>query len=138
MANVSTIRNLIISPSSVVVYVTIFGAATVGQETDMVIYDSSVIATALGITDPLDSTILGIQYSTSSLTLLPYLEFDANTDVLAWALPGGAGATQNLDFRPFGGLPNYASTGKTGDITLTTTGLDTNGTIFFTLWVRPN
>jgi hypothetical protein len=137
MSNVSTIRNLILSPQEVVVYATIFSDGT--EETDMVIYDSSVIATALGITDPLDSTILEVYVSTSTLTALGVkLEFDATTDVLAVAIPGGAGATSHHNFRDFGGLPNYAGTGITGDITLTTTLLEANSSISLVLCVRPN
>jgi len=136
MANTSTIRNLLVSPRAVVVYATIASDGT--EETDMIIYDSSVIASALGIADPLDSTILRIQYSSTTALGLPFLEFDATTDVLAWALPGGAGSQGDFDFREFGGLPNYAGAGKTGDIFLTTTLLEPNSAVTIVLTVRPN
>ena len=46
------------------------------------------------------------------------LFFNASTNVLAAQLP--ADYTDTLDFSEFGGLKNYAGTGKNGDVLLTT------------------
>ena len=123
MANVSTTRQIIVNSNEVICYATIFSDGT--EETDMVIYDSSVAATALGIKDPLKCNIMEIWFSSTSTLGLPYIEFDATTDVLALALGGGSGANLHHDYRDISGLPNYAGTGITGDITLTTTLLRT-------------
>tara|TARA_Y100001973_G_C5175130_1_gene321436 strand:- start:713 stop:1114 length:402 start_codon:yes stop_codon:yes gene_type:complete len=48
------------------------------------------------------------------------LLFDATTDVIVAELPPNYSDT--LDYSAIGGLPNYAGTGKTGDIKLTTVG----------------
>lgn len=46
--------------------------------------------------------------------------FDATTNVIAAMLP--AGDSGELDFRSFGGVPNNAGAGVTGDILFTTVG----------------
>ena len=46
--------------------------------------------------------------------------WDATTDVIALELP--ADYSDTIDFSDIGGLPNYAGTGKTGDIQFTTIG----------------
>lgn len=136
MANTVTITNILPRHSEVVVYATILSDGT--ELTDQVIYDSSVVATALGIADPLKCKLLGVKYVCSTLLDLARLEFDATTDVVALALPGGAGSQLDWCFDEFGGLPNYAGTGITGDITLTTTALEANAMLTIILRVRPH
>ena len=46
------------------------------------------------------------------------IEFDASTDVLAICLP--ADSTGDEEYDTFGGIPNNAGSGKTGDIDFTT------------------
>lgn len=115
-------------------YVTI--ASDGSEETDLVIYDSSVVATAIGITDPLICTLQSIYASVSAAsTARVKLEWDATTDVLALDIPAGTNPTKN-DFRPISGLKNTAGTGITGDITLTTTGLEAGDNITIIIMVK--
>lgn len=140
MANTVTNTKLINSAARQVNYVTIASDGT--EETDLVIYDSSTVAAALSPprTDPLTCTILKIEGCVSSLDqtsvdIAAYLEFDATTDVLALSLPKGQPFV--YDFTPYGGLKNTGGAGITGDITLTTTGLDSGDKIWFVLTTRP-
>lgn len=136
MANTVTLKNLVIGQHKVISYITIFGVGG-AQETNTIIYDSSVIATALGIKDPLTSTIVSIRSSSNSVAGLCKLNWDANTPVLAWAIPL-AGNEGTYKFYHFGGLKNQGSTGITGDITLTTTGLAAGESLTIVLEVRPD
>jgi len=45
--------------------------------------------------------------------------FDATTDQFAWQLPQNSNYL--MDFSSFGGIPNNAGAGKTGDVLFTTT-----------------
>ncbi len=116
-----------------VIYLTLQSDGT--NETGTVIYDSSVIATAAGITDTLTCRIEKISFTTNAAaTARIRLLFDATTDVVALCLPSAY--AEDLDFLPYGGLNNTAGTGKTGDILLTTTGLASGDTITIVLQVR--
>jgi hypothetical protein len=44
--------------------------------------------------------------------------WDATTDVFAWVIPQNSNYL--MDFSSFGGIPNNAGTGKTGDVLFTT------------------
>jgi hypothetical protein len=136
MANTITSKTVIASPSKAVLYITLASDGT--EETGTVIYDSSAIATAAGDTDTLDSTIVSISAivsaaSTARATLL----WDATTDVLAYAIPGATGHISQ-DYSYMGGLANQGGTGKTGDILLTTTGLEAGDSIILVLVIRRN
>jgi len=116
-------------------YITIVSDGT--EETDLVVYDSS----ALNATDPSDCAILGLEgfisiLDQTAVDIRVNLEFDADTDVLAISLP--TRVPFKFDFNSIGGLTNYAGTGKTGDITITTTGLEAGDTITLILTVKPN
>jgi hypothetical protein len=58
--------------------------------------------------------------------------WDATADVIALELP--ADYSDTLDFSDIGGLPNYAGTGKTGDIQFTTVGATSGDTYSVTLY----
>ena len=58
--------------------------------------------------------------------------WDASTDVIALELP--ADYSDTIDFSDIGGLPNYAGTGKTGDIQFTTVGATSGDTYSVTLY----
>ena len=58
--------------------------------------------------------------------------WDASTDVIAVELP--ADYSDTIDFSDIGGLPNYAGTGKTGDIQFTTVGASSGDTYSVTLY----
>ncbi|HEY3526890.1 MAG TPA: hypothetical protein VGK47_11875 [Nitrososphaeraceae archaeon] len=122
------------NPKESSIYMSIASDGT--EETDLVIFDSSAIASTLGLTDPLDSSIISVYGSVSSaVTARVFLEWDADTDVLAFDIPCGQTPTK-VNFRSLGGLPNQGGTGKTGDITLTTTGLEAGDKITLVLHVR--
>jgi hypothetical protein len=135
MANTVTSKTIISGSREAVIYVTIASDGT--EETDLVVYDSSAVATLVGETDPLDCTLLGVYASISAATTArAFLEWDATTDVLALPLP-----VQNptkANFRSVGGLPNQGGTGITGDITLTTTGLEAGDSLVLVLHVKRN
>lgn len=136
MANTVTNTRISANKARVIQYITIASDGT--EETDLVIYDSSAVATALGIDDPLDCTILSIYATVSAAaTARVKLEFDATTDVLALDIPVQTSPIKN-DFSKVGGLANTAGTGITGDITLTTTGLESGDTLTIIIAVKPN
>jgi len=118
--NVITNKRIISGTKRVIQYISIDSDGT--EETDLVVYDSSAVATEIGKVDSLMCTILSITYSTSSVLGINKLEWDGTTDVLAWSLPLAAG-TGIFDFTKFGGLKNTAGAGITGDVLFTTTGL---------------
>ena len=134
MANTVTNTVLHTGNAQVVVYVTIASDGT--EETDLVLYDSSAIATTLGLADTTNCKLLSVYATVSSaVTARVNLEFDATTDVLALNIP--ANTLVKNDFRPIGGLKNTSATGKTGDITLTTTGLESGDSATIILVVDP-
>lgn len=135
MANIRTNTRLLANEQRVIQYICIESDGT--EETSLLIYDSSVVATAIGIADPLKCTIMRARYSSNSALGVVHLDFDASTDVLALAMPYN-GNSMDMDFKDIGGLKNTAGTGITGDILLTTTGLVAGDKITLILEVRPN
>ncbi len=137
MANTVTINNVAKSSDKIVLYITILSDGT--EETATVLYDSS----ALNAVDPLTCTINQVFASVNSASTTAAgvlanakLLFDASTDVLALSLPINHG--EWMDFRPIGGLKNYAGSGITGDILLTTLGLQAGDSLTLILDVKPN
>lgn len=140
MANTITSKTLLAGKNIAIVYVTIASDGT--EETATVLYDSSAVATSAGDDDTLDSTILSIYASVSAAGPVAAaagarvkLLWDATTDVLAIDIPTGTNPTK-ANFRRIGGLPNQGGTGKTGDILITTTGLEAGDAITLVLEVR--
>ncbi len=131
--NTITQTTLLTSRAKVIKHIALVSDGT--EETDLVIYDSSVVATALGIADPLTCRLDRIEYSVSSATSFITLEFDASTDVMVAAIPSNASGV--IDFRQFGGIRNTSGTGITGDITLTTTGLASGDSLHIVIEVSP-
>lgn len=131
----NTIKNVELSanPKTVVKYITLASDGT--NETATIIYDSSAIATTLGLTDPLTCGFLEV-YATASVasTARIKLLWDATTDVLALDIPPGQSPTKAC-FRSIGGLINQGGTGITGDILLTTTGLASGDAITLVLTI---
>jgi hypothetical protein len=135
MANTKTNTTLLAGNKRAIIYYTL--AYVDAQETDAVVFDSSVIAALVGITDPLNCTLETVDALVAGpVAVRAFLEFDATTDVLALSLPVNIDIQK--DFRKIGGLKNTAGTGITGDITLTTLGLDAGSTITLVLNVRLN
>lgn len=134
MANTVTNTRVFCGNKEVIQYVTIVSDGS--EETDLVVYDSSAVATVLGLSDTTNCRILSVYATVSAAaTARAVLEFDATTDVLALDLPPQV-LVKN-DFRPIGGLKNTAGAGKTGDITLTTTGLEAGDGITLIIVVDP-
>lgn len=137
MANVVTNTRILCTNTQVVQYVAL--TYVDAQETDLVIYDSSAVATALGLDDTSNCKINSIYATVNGIgtAALPQvkLEFEATTDTLALNIP--ANTLVKNDFRPIGGLKNTAGSGKTGDISLTTLGLAAGDTLIIILNVDP-
>lgn len=132
--NTKTLKNIAVSPKEAYVYLTLVSDGS--QETGYVVYDSSVVATAAGDTDPLTSAIMEVYASASAAsTARVLLKFDASTPVLAMDIPT---ATDPLKFNAGGVmcLPNLGGAGITGDITLTTTGLASGDAITILMRVK--
>ncbi len=134
MANTITSTPLVYGVHSTVLYWTLVSDGT--QETARILYDSSAVASILGIPDPLNCAIQEIKVITRSAAGLIRLDFDATTDVLALPLPA-TNYPIDMCFTRAGGLKNYAGVGRTGDILLTTTGLAAGDLITIYLDVRP-
>jgi hypothetical protein len=134
MGNTVTNTRLFCGNSKVVQYITIASDGT--EESDTVVYDSSAVATVLGLSDTSNCKIREIVgYVSAASTARVSLEFDANTDVLAFNIPANVNVSECFDH--VGGLKNTSSTGKTGDITLTTTGLESGDSITLLLVIDP-
>lgn len=144
MAN--TIKNTTINYSTkeAVIYFTL--ASDGSEETATVLYDSSAVATLIQnidpkFSDPLTSRILEVYASASAAGAVVSgggarvkLLWDASTDVLALDIPTATNASKG-NFRRFGGLLNQGGTGITGDILLTTTGLESGDALTIVLTV---
>ncbi|MEI6183895.1 MAG: hypothetical protein WCP65_00090 [Bacteroidota bacterium] len=135
MANTITNTRLLANEQRVIQYICIASDGT--QETNTIIYNSSAVATAIGIADPLKSTIIRARYVSNAALGVVNLDFDASTKVLALAMPYN-GYSMDMNFKDIGGLKNTAGTGITGNILLTTTGLASGNKITLILEVRPN
>jgi hypothetical protein len=135
MAN--TIKSSVLNRSvhSIALHWTLSSDGT--NETATVVYDSSVHATALAITDPLSCVIESIHSVVSAAsTARVWLNFDASTPVLALTLP--VMNTLDSNFKEIGGLKDTGGAGITGDIAITTTGLASGDKIELVIVVRPN
>lgn len=137
MANTVTNTRINLGDRRVIQYICIDSDGT--EETDLVVYDSSAVAAAMtpAKVDPLNCRINSVKMISNSALGVIKLEFDATTDVLALALPFG-GADVDMDFKCFGGLKNTSGSGKTGDITLTTTGLAAGDAVTLILDIDPS
>ena len=128
MANTVAIQTIQDGPKYSVIKVYIASDGAAGELTDQVIYDASTFAGA-----PTDSTIVKMWASTTGCAF--NLEWDATTDVQVLNFP--TDFCEDLCFEKFGGLPNNAGTGKTGDILLNTTGFTAAGDqATIVLWIK--
>lgn len=107
------------------------------EETDLVLYDSS----SYDGVDSLNCRLMKVHYhaiyASVDGTQTLVLEFDASTDVRAVAIPTDKNGYGVIDFTSFGGLINLGGTGRTGDILLTTTNLDSGDNVTIILEVEP-
>lgn len=117
MANTVEVQTILDGKTALVVRVHLEGDGT-GDETDTVIVDASSYTPAFT-----DFSIMGI--SSNLVGFSAELEFDATANVHAFTCPD---YNQDQNFRNFGGIPNNAGAGKTGDLVITTTGLGAGDT----------
>lgn len=74
--------------------------------------------------------LMRVWYSVTGMVAT--LLWDADTDVRILDLAGDG----HMDFRDFGGIPNNAGTGVTGDVMLTTTGHTSGDNYSLILWFQ--
>lgn len=138
MANTINQTFIIEDSRRVVKYITLVSDGS--QETNTIVYDSSAVASDVGIADQLNCRIEKVWFTASKAasTATIDLDFDATTDVLALPINMSATGDSNLhmDYTFFGGLKNYAGAGRTGDILLTTTGLASGDAFTLVLDIR--
>lgn len=134
------ITTIVRNPKRIVIQATFVSAGS-DDQTNAVLYNSSVQAAAnrdqnnQAPADPLNCRINQIWYSTNASAAVITLRFDASTPVPAYSIPKFK--SDHADFRSFGGLQNYAGAGKTGNITLTTTGILSGEVITVIMDVSP-
>lgn len=118
MANTVQVQTIQDGPKFSVIKVYIASDGAAGELTDQLIYDISTFAGAAT-----DCSIVKMWASTTGCAF--NLEWDATTDVPIINFPSDR--AEDFCFEKFGGLPNNAGTGKTGDILLNTTGFTAAG-----------
>ena len=96
------------------------------EETDLVVYDNSAF-----MADVNEGILAQVWLSGNASTVR--LEWDQTTDSPAFA--GGPENGSHWDFRGFGGIANPGGDGATGDLMLTTTGLDSGDEIFLVIHI---
>ena len=121
MANTVTTQTIVSSSKHLIYKWHIVGDGS-GEETALKMVDVSTFSAPV----PTEVRVVGIWASLHGFAAR--LLWDADTDVAMMSLPEGEDI---FDFTKFGGLPNNAGTGKTGDIMISTIGLGStdHGTI---------
>ena len=114
MANTVTLQSIIDGPKTHVVKIYLASDGAAGELTDQLVVDVSLLLPAAT-----KVSIEKVQWSLNGFDAI--LEWDATTDVQIFTL-GASASTSELDFTSFGGIPNNAGAGITGDILLTTVG----------------
>jgi len=122
--NVSTVQD---GPRHAIFYLTNTSDGT--GESAVTKIDVSSLATSADGDTCTGVRIEKVSFSTVGLGVK--LLWDATTDVLIVELPTDYSDT--LDFSAMGGLPNYAGSGKTGDVQLTTIGHASGETYMITI-----
>ncbi len=128
---------------------------TSGTQFVQAVYSASAAAAAGGFTNTLNSNIQQIWImqatGTSAVsTVRIYLQWEATSNKFAIALRGNGAAVSgttnsignegkcsHLDFRSFGGLKNYAGSGKTGNIVIGAGSNITTTKVCIVLDIRP-
>lgn len=126
MANTITSRVLGGGSNNKNIYVLVNIASDGSEETDTVIYDNSTL-----VNDVTRGKVMEIWASGNSANLT--LEWDQTTDSPIASFDPAY--TQYLDFRSFGGVPNPAATGATGDVVLTTANMDSGDAVTLILHI---
>ena len=115
MANTITKQTIIDGPRRLIVKIDILGDGS-GDEAATTLIDASTYTPVFT-----DCKLITLWSDLSGFTAR--LLWDATTDVVATSV---SDTGDDLDFSEFGGIPNNAGTGKTGDINITTYGLGAN------------
>lgn len=126
MPNTVTQRTLMGAGKDRNVYRLIHILSDGSEETDLVIYDNSAF-----MADTAEASLKQIWLSGNDCTVR--LEWDQDTDSPVFA--GGPQNGSHWDFRGFGGITNPGGTGATGDLTLTTAGLDSGDEVFIIIHI---
>lgn len=115
MPNTVTQRTLLGSGSDKIIVRSIHIVSDGSEETDLVVYDNSAF-----VADVSKGRLVSIWASGSDC--VARLEWDADTDAPAFVVNPFNGG--HWCFEKFGGIDNPGGTGATGDLVLTTQGLD--------------
>lgn len=131
MANTITKQTIIDGSKYLVVKLHIEGDGS-GEETNLVLVDASTYSPAFT-----NNSIIGVHSTLSGFTA--DLLWDATANVPIINIPDYEYNLNGPQIGWFGGLPNNAGAGRTGDILLTTTGLGANdhGTIILEIKKKP-
>ena len=129
MANTVTQRTIMGAGSDKNIIRSVHIVSDGSEETDLVIYDNSAF-----VADVSKGNLKQVWLSGNAATLR--LEWDQTTDSPAFA--GGPENGNYWDFRGFGGIPNPNGTGATGDLVLTTAGLDSGDEVFLIIHISQN
>lgn len=119
MANTVQSQVIIDGPRNAVIKWFLASDGASGELTDQVVVDVSALLGA-----PSKVHLTRVMHTFRGFDGL--LEFDAATDKGIMILTPESGVS-DADFRDFGGIPNDAGAGVTGDILLTTTGFTASG-----------
>ena len=133
MANTINIAYNTTGNRKTVIYYTLLSDGS--NQTASAVYTSATACTTLGITDTKNSAIVAIHALSNSASAVIHLLWKASSNVLAFTVPR-TGAQVDMDFNDIGGLQNTSTTGKTGDILITTTGLASGESITLVLEVK--
>lgn len=130
MANTILKRTLVDGPRNLVVHLLLQSDGS--EETDYLLIDASTYTPAFE-----DEAVMKVDYAITNTatanTPVVTLEWEASTDVIFLTLGANSGC---YDFTDVGGISNNASTGKNGDILMTTTGFAANDTLAMTIYLK--
>ena len=129
MANAVTQRTLVGSGSDKCVIRLINIVSDGSEETDLVIYDNSAF-----VANTSKGKVLSVTATGSDC--ICRLEWDQTTDSPVISLNPISGTKVN--FHCFGGIANPGGTGKTGDLVLTTAGLDSGDEVTLIIEIGQN
>lgn len=129
MPNTITQRTLLGSGSDKNIIRSINIVSDGSEETDLVIYDNSAFVNNVAVGSLMQLWISG---NTSTFRL----EWDQSTDSPIFVADPASGGY--WDFRGFGGITNPNGTGATGDILLSTAGLDSGDEVTLIIHVSQN
>ena len=124
MANTIVKQVIVNGTRNYVIKVTIVGDGS-GEETNTLLFNTTGDCGT-------DDKLMHVQASLSGFSAR--LVWDANTKVVATQIPSDKDV--HLKWYKFGGLVNNASTGKTGDLLITTSGLGNGDSGELTIYMK--